>query len=170
MLIPYVTSDSSSHYRDYYSQQKGHGLSVYRGTTIQRGHGIGGFFSTLLKGAMPLAMKGLKAVGRQAISSGWNIAKDALSGRDVAQSARTNLKRGGDNLVGRLVHSMGPGIGPRQPVRGARRVKKRRRTTRLSKTKTQRGSGKSRKRKRVGQHKTKGKRRRTDICSGILVE
>ena len=164
MLVPYEISDSSAHYRDYYSQQKGHGLSVYKGATIQRGHGIGGFFSTLLKGAMPLAMKGLKAVGRQAISSGWNVARDAISGRDVGQSARTNLKTAGDNLVGRLVHSMAPG---RSSKRAKPPAKPRRRKR---KSKAQRGSGASGKRRKISQHKTRGKRDCSDICSGILVE
>ena len=171
MLVPYVTSDSSGHYRDYYAQQKGNGLSVYRGATIQRGHGIGGFFSSLLKGAMPLALNGLKAVGRQAVRSGWNIAKDAISGRDASQSARNNLKSGGDKLVGRLVHSMSNS--PRSKASGtgaSRPTRKRRRVKRKASPRTQKGSGTVRKRKRVDQHKSRSKRGCTDICSGILVE
>ena len=68
-------------FEDYYVNQVGHGLSVYAGSPMQRGHGLGnvlkGLFriaTPLLKSAGKLALKHskplLKEVGKQALKRG----------------------------------------------------------------------------------------------------
>lgn len=58
-MIPYNLHSSNSHYSDYYNQQIGHGLTVFKGAKVQTGHGIGGFIKGLLKGALPLLKRGV---------------------------------------------------------------------------------------------------------------
>lgn len=70
MIVPYHIDGSDRFYKNYYENQIGSGLSVFRGAAVQRGHGIGGFFSSLFKGAMPLLKSGLKSVGKELLSTG----------------------------------------------------------------------------------------------------
>jgi hypothetical protein len=49
---------------------------VYVGTRFQRGHGLGSIFGGLFKAAVPLLKKGAKTLGREALKTGLNIAKD----------------------------------------------------------------------------------------------
>lgn len=106
MIIPYALDGSDHYYKNYYDKQVGNGLAVYRGATVQRGHGIGGFFSSLFKGAMPLLKSGLKTVGKEMLNAGVDIARDALHGKNVKQSAKERMMRSGDNLLGALSAKM----------------------------------------------------------------
>ena len=73
----------------YYMNQAGGGGrgDVFRGSRMQRGHGIGGLFKGLFKSVKPLLnsgmktvapilKKGLRVVGQQAIDSGMHLASD----------------------------------------------------------------------------------------------
>lgn len=172
MLVPYSFEDSGRHYKDYYLNQiGGNGISVYSGSRLQKGHGIGNFFSSMLRGAMPLIKSGAKTIGRQALKAGWNIARDAISGRDVKSSARRNLTTAGDNLVGRLVETLDSP--PSASAKGRSRKRKKR-------TRTMKGNGGAKKRKRATfklvsnrgrkrAHKRKRPSKKSDICSRMLV-
>ena len=83
MVVPYDPQSSSLFYRDYYTLQSGNGLSVFKGATVQRGRGIGSFFSKMLRGAMPLLKSGAKTIGKQVIESGANVAKDLINGYQI---------------------------------------------------------------------------------------
>lgn len=102
MVVPYNPHDSSEFYRNYYTQQNGNGLSVFKGATIQCGRGIGGFFSRVMRGAMPLLKSGAKTIGRQLIDSGANLAKDLISGEDFKRAATRNFSTGGRKLLSTL--------------------------------------------------------------------
>ena len=104
MVVPYNPQSSSDFYCNYYSQQVGNGLSVFKGTTIQRGRGIGSFFSRMMRGAMPLLKSGAKAVGKQIVESGANIAKDLIEGKNLKASAIKNLSAGGSKLMSGLTN------------------------------------------------------------------
>ena len=105
MVVPYDLHSSSNFYQNYYSQQTGNGLSVFKGATIQRGRGIGGFFSRVLRGAMPLIKSGAKAVGKQLIDSGANIARDLLEGKNLKTASIENLSNGGKQLLSTLTNN-----------------------------------------------------------------
>lgn len=113
MIVPYTTHESDKYYRNYYENQIGNGLSVFKGATVQRGHGIGGFFSNLFKGAMPMIKSGLKTVGKELFSAGVDIARDAIQGKDVKASAQKRMMESGDNLLSKLSDKMkGNGLRP----------------------------------------------------------
>lgn len=103
---------------DYYMQQARSSLpSYYIGPSHQRGHGLGGIFASLFKAAMPVLKsvapvlkRGAKAVAREAITTGAQVATDALAGEDWKKSAakhsnlvaRRLVKKGAQNLSSML--------------------------------------------------------------------
>ena len=78
---------TDSVYKNYYLNQAGHGIPVYKGSGLQRGHGLGSILGGLLRSAAPLMKSAAKTIGREALNFGVGLAKDALSGEDVKSSA-----------------------------------------------------------------------------------
>ena len=98
----------------YINQARGGTPSYYVGPSHQKGHGLGGIFSSLFRAAMPVfksvapvLKRGAKAVAREAITTGAQIASDALAGDDWKESAAKHgnlasqrlLKKGAKNLI-----------------------------------------------------------------------
>lgn len=104
MVVLYDPNSSSAFYQNYYTLQSGDGISVFKGATVQRGRGIGSFFSRMLRGAMPLLKTGAKTVGKQLITSSANMAKDLLNGSDLKSSAVKNFSEGGSELLSGLAN------------------------------------------------------------------
>jgi len=102
MIIPYNVDSSSKNYTDYYAKQVGGELPYYSGSRMQKGYGIGGVFGKLFKGAQPMLSSAIKTAGKELLQTGINIARDALQGKNLKQSAKTNFKRSGANLLGKL--------------------------------------------------------------------
>lgn len=72
---------------------------VYIGTPYQRGHGIGSFLGGLFRRVLPFLKSGAKAVGKEALKSGLNIAHDVLDhGVTLKEAARDRLRESGRNL------------------------------------------------------------------------
>jgi len=110
--------DTHSALNNYYMQQAGGGQpSYYIGPSYQRGHGLGGIFASLFKAAMPVLKsvapvlkRGAKAVAKEAITTGAQIASDALAGDNWKDSAAKHgtaatkrlVKKGTKNLVGMM--------------------------------------------------------------------
>ena len=127
MVVPY-DPQSSLFYRDYYTLQSGNGLSVFKGATVQRGRGIGSFFSKMLRGAMPLLKSGAKTIGKQVIESGANVAKDLINGKDLKSASIKNVSEGGTKLLNKLTGVFSdnhPVNRKRKRVDNAKRVKRR---------------------------------------------
>jgi hypothetical protein len=97
MYVPYRCCVKS--FEDYYNQQAGNGLSFYQGSQQQQGHGLGGFFRSLFRAAVPLLKSGAKAVGKQVLRSGVDLAQDALQGKNLKDSATQRLKEAGSVLT-----------------------------------------------------------------------
>jgi len=95
-------------WNDYYMEQAGGGsdYNTYRGSLYQRGYGMGGIWNRLMKwviplvtrNAVPLLKEAGKAVGKEALGSVVNIAKDALVGKSVKDSLKENANTAIDNL------------------------------------------------------------------------
>ena len=94
-------------YEQYYLNQAGHGYNpVFAGSRMQRGHGLGSIFSGLFKAATPLLKRGAKALGKQALSTGMELANDLLEGRNFKTAAKSRLKKAGSSLMKDAVHSI----------------------------------------------------------------
>ena len=102
MLVPYYPDESKETYYNYYVNQAGRGFGVFEGSTIQRGHGIGDVLRGLAKSTLPLLKQGGKMLGKQLLSTGANIIKDAIDGKNLADSARNNFRQGGLNLLSNI--------------------------------------------------------------------
>ena len=83
----------------YLDQQDGCGMSVFRGSSWQRGngqmgYGLGGLFRSLGNIAKPMIKSGAKALGNIALTSSVNLLGDVLAGKSVKQAARTRPLEG----------------------------------------------------------------------------
>jgi len=96
----------------YYAEQAGGGydFNVFRGASYQRGYGLGGSFRSFFRWlvpifkehALPLLKSGAQEVGKEAVSSITNIAKDAVNGRNVKEAASEHLSSAMDNLKNKV--------------------------------------------------------------------
>ena len=106
MTVPYNIDSSAAHYKNYYSNQAGGGISVFQGKTIQHGSGLGGVFSKVFKGIAPVLKQAAKTAGKQLLTTGGQIAQDIINGQRFSQSAKKNLSKGGNRLLAELSKSM----------------------------------------------------------------
>src|SRR5258705_1241083 len=88
---------------DYYNLQAGGGVgTVFVGQRYQRGHGLGSFIAGLFRSVMPLITRGLKALGRQALSSGDEVLADVMHGQPLRESFVSRTRDGAQILGGKL--------------------------------------------------------------------
>lgn len=86
-------------YQEYYNHQAGSGIgTVYRGNQFQRGHGVGSFFSGLFRSILPVLKKGVKAVGKEALSSGIHFLGDLSENQPAKESFKKRINEAGNNL------------------------------------------------------------------------
>jgi hypothetical protein len=94
MKKPFCCDASRLAYEDYYLQQSGNGMSVFQGARLQRGHGLGSFLSGLFRNAWPLIQTGAKALGKQVLRTGLQIANDVADGDQFMDAAKRRLPEG----------------------------------------------------------------------------
>ena len=74
-------------------------MAAFTGARYQRGHGLGNKLRSLTKFAMPFLKKGAKAVGKQAMKTGMNIAQEVMLGQNIKKAAKRHLSQGLTELV-----------------------------------------------------------------------
>ena len=84
-------------YVQYYLDQQGRGMSVFKGSPWQMGHGqmgygLGGLFRSVARAVMPMVKSGAKALGKIALNAGANVLGDVASGKSLKESVRTRGK------------------------------------------------------------------------------
>src|SRR5258705_2159836 len=88
---------------DYYNATAGGGVgTVFVGQRYQRGPGLGSFFAGLFRSAMPLITRGLKALGRQALSSGGEVLAEVMHCQPLRESFVSRTRDGAQILGGKL--------------------------------------------------------------------
>lgn len=95
-----------TYYDEYFDVQRGGGRTgyggishVYIGSPNQRGHGIGSFLGGLFRRILPLLKQGARAVGKEAVRTGINVATDIMdSGVRPKEAFKTRLRESGENL------------------------------------------------------------------------
>ena len=97
-------------WNNYYMIQAGGGGSddyaLYRGSIIQKGYGLGSTFKKFFRWIVPIFQKhalptiesGVKAIGKQTLSSVSDIAKDIVAGRNIRESAQERVSTAIDYL------------------------------------------------------------------------
>ena len=126
------TSDKNLFDR-YYLNQAGGGGVVFKGARMQRGHGLGGLFSGILKSAIPLLKSGLKAavpmfkrgamtLGKQMLDTGMNVAGDMLAGQSLKTAAKNRVSQAKNQLKRKALQKIAAGPpGKRAKTRQKRR-------------------------------------------------
>ena len=107
---------TESIYKNYYINQAGHGIPVYKGTGLQKGHGIGNIFSGLFRSAAPMLKSAAKDIGQEALNCGVGLARDALSGDNIKTAAEKRGRMLGTNLLDTVSQP------PRQPTQKGKAV------------------------------------------------
>jgi len=93
-------------YKHYYlnqAQQKGSGGPYFAGRLFQRGHGqrgggIGNFFGSLFRKALPFLTNASKHIGKVALKTGANVLSDTASGQRFQDSIQNRLQESGVGL------------------------------------------------------------------------
>jgi hypothetical protein len=86
-------------YTLYYLQQaEGRYGGSFHSATM-KGDGLGSFLGGLFRRIFPLLSSGAKAVGKQALSTGVGLLKDALNGRPIKESMFDQVSKAGNNLT-----------------------------------------------------------------------
>ena len=70
----------------YLRNQSGGTLTGFRGARIQRGYGLGNFFKSIARFAIPLVKRGVKAVGKKALETAMGVGQDMLAGKSANQA------------------------------------------------------------------------------------
>lgn len=103
-------------YDDLFLPQNGGGtLKHFVGSPNQRGHGIGSFLGGLFKRILPFLSSGAKAVGKEALRAGLNIATDFVehdvpikeSLRHRFKESTVNLKRKAEEKLNKIMEGSG---------------------------------------------------------------
>lgn len=74
------------------ASQSGYGMEGYKGVPYQRGGGLGSFFRSLFRMAVPVLKSMGRQVGKHALTAGANIASDLVKGRPLFESAKQHAK------------------------------------------------------------------------------
>ncbi len=95
----------------YLKNQNGGTLSGFRGTRIQRGYGLGSFFKSIARVAIPLVKKGVNAIGKKAIETAVNVGQDVLAGKHVKQAVTSRGRQAVSDLAKQGVNNVKNQIG-----------------------------------------------------------
>ena len=111
--------DAETFWDDYYmaqAKQSGHGLAAFHGVPYQRGAGIGSLFRSLFRLIVPIGKAAAKAIGKEALTAGANIAGDVVKGRSLKASAAEHGKAAAANLAQKAATKLqtGKGLGKRK--------------------------------------------------------
>ncbi|MCG8430357.1 MAG: hypothetical protein MJA29_04215 [Candidatus Omnitrophica bacterium] len=117
---------------DYYLRQA-KGAPYFQSPAFQRGHGLGGIFRALMRVASPIfhsaaptLKAGAKAIAKDALRTGAEIASDALLGRDIGESVEQHAKEAAGRLVNKGTKKLISMIDSPQPKRRRKTIKGRR--------------------------------------------
>jgi hypothetical protein len=121
-------------YKEYYENQAGGNLNVFRGSPNQRGYGLGGIFSNLFRFIMPLfkthalpvIKSGAQTITSEAVKTAANIASDLINGRNIKDSAKQHSNEYVDNIKNQALISLqkGGSIKRRKQSKKNKKIKK----------------------------------------------
>ena len=133
-------------FTEYYKNQAlGNNPHVFSGPLVQRGHGLGGIFSSIFRTVAPvfrgvvapLIKRGAKAAAKEAVTAGAQIATDALAGKSLgaavkqrSEQAVNRLVQQGHRNVVRMLNAPKPRKVPQKRIKGPKNRKTATRTKR----------------------------------------
>jgi hypothetical protein len=95
--------------------QTGYGMEGFRGFPYQRGAGLGSFFRSLFRMAVPILKTTGRQIGKHALAAGANILSDVARGRPLFDSAKEHAQTETSRLFKDVSESLqtGEGLGNR---------------------------------------------------------
>lgn len=97
-LVPFDIKQTENSYKNFYDNTNTT-IPHFSGAKYQKGYGLGNILSNMMRNALPLIKQGAVTLGKSALQTGLNIAKDALSGENLKSSAKKNLKISAQNMI-----------------------------------------------------------------------
>ena len=139
----------SNPYVRYYLDQHGRGMTVFRGSPWQIGHGqmgygLGGLFRRVARAVMSMVKSRAKALGNIALKSGENFVGDVLAGKNVKEAAKARTLEAANVAKRKAVNKLmnQTGSGKRGSKKAAKKTAKKRKaftsTARSKQTKKRR--------------------------------
>ena len=126
-------------YDDYYTTQVGGALSYFTGARVQRGHGFGCLFSSLLRSVAPLIKRGALALGKRALTTGAQLAGDVVAGQNIKKATKRRATAAGRALMSSLLATpQPPGKRIKRTAPSTKRIKRTAARRQISPTKRQR--------------------------------
>jgi len=83
--------------------QTGYGIEGFHGTPYQRGAGLGSFFKSLFRMAVPVIKSVGRQVGKHALTAGANVMADLVEGRPVIDSVKKHSR----SETSKILHEVG---------------------------------------------------------------
>jgi len=145
---------------DYYLQSAQGKIPTTFATTGrgQRGNGIGSFLAGLFRKVFPFIKNGAKAVGRELLTSGFEVVKDNLKGVSLKDSLKKRVREAGGNLTERAATKIDSMVG--NGIKRRRRPSKSHSSSGSRTKRTRKRKSKKRKLKKATQKKKPAKKSR----------
>lgn len=102
MRVVYIPEDTNFWSHSLHEDQYGGNLAAFIGHPYQRGAGIGSFFRSLFRMAVPVLKNVAKTVGKQALVTAMNVAGDALQTGEVLPALEKHGKEGLANVLDKV--------------------------------------------------------------------
>lgn len=142
-------------YASYYSGQLGNGIDIYTGRVGQRGHGLGGMLSGLLRGITPMFKSLGGSLAKGVLKTGLNVMNDLSRGGNIREAFKRRGREAGlDFLKGSMQTILSGG----SPKKKAKITKRRKQQT---------GRGKQKKKKKKTKRRATKKRTKGDIFGNL---
>ena len=104
---------------------RGGGMVYYRGSRMQRGHGLGSILGNIVKS--PIVRKGLAYAAKTALNTGGDIISNLASGQDLKTAATQGFRKQRDIQKRKAVNVIKSLVRPHAPRKRVKRVKRRKR-------------------------------------------
>ena len=85
----------------YFKNQNGGALAGFRGARMQLGYGLGSFFKSISRVALPLVKRGINAIGQKAVETAVNVGHEVLAGKNVEEVAKNRGRQAVNDLANR---------------------------------------------------------------------
>ena len=72
---------------------------IFVGPRMQRGYGVGGFFASLFRRALPLFKSGGRYLAKKAVKTGLNTLQDVARGENPRMALKRNISNVSDELL-----------------------------------------------------------------------
>lgn len=103
MKVKYTTINDDKAFLQYYQNQAGGEIPIFRGSSVQYGNGLGDVFRSIVKVAAPLARRVLPHVAK----FGSKILSDISQGESIGSSIRKRGFESMDDVLNRKLPKLG---------------------------------------------------------------